>query len=231
MSIYGTVQALDQDKWVELFVLDATNRDAGMFYFHSGQNELKQNIVWQGNEYIALPVEASGFAYDSGQFPRPKLKLANIQGLFSTLVRTHNDLVGMKVVRKRTAVRYLDAINFDGGNPDANPNEYLEDEIFYVTQKTAENKLYIEFELGSALDLSGVYLPNRMVLANHCPFRYRGEECAYAGTNYYDIYGNTVATISLDRCSKTLDACKLRFGENGELSFGGFPGSAIVSLT
>lgn len=230
MSIYGTVQALDQDKWVELFVLDATIRDAGLFYFHSGQNELKQNIVWQGNEYIALPVEASGFSYDSGQFPRPKLKLANIQGLFSTLVRAYNDLIGMKVIRKKTAVRYLDAVNFSGGNPSANPNEHLQDEVYYVTQKTAENKIYIEFELGSSLDLSGVYLPNRMVLANHCPFRYRGEECGYTGTNYYDIDGNPVATLAQDRCPKTLDGCKRRFGEYGDLSFGGYPGSSIVAI-
>ena len=231
MSIYGTVQALDQDKWVELFVLDATTSGAGLFYFHGGVNELKGNIVWQGNEYSALPVEASGFSYDSGAFPRPKLKLANIQGVFSTLVRSHNDLIGMKVIRKRTAVRYLDAINFDGGNVNANPNEYLEDEIFYITQKTSENKLYIEFELGSSLDLSGVYLPQRTVNANHCPFRYRLEECSYAGTNYFDINGVPVATIALDICGKRLDDCKLRFGENGELSFGGYPGSSIVALS
>ena len=231
MSIYGTVQSLDQGRWVEMFVLDATGAGAGLFYFHSGENELKQNIIWQGNEYVALPVEATGFTYDSGQFPRPKIKLANVQGIFSTLIRSYNDLIGMKITRKRTAVMYLDAVNFDGGNPTANPNEYFEDEIYYITQKTSENKLYIEFEMGSSLDLSGVYLPNRMVVANHCPFKYRGEECSYAGTKYYDVYGNVVATITLDRCPKTLDGCKLRFGENGELSFGGYPGSSIVSIS
>ena len=231
MSIYGTLQSLDQGRWVDLFVLDATTSGAGLFYFHSGENELKQNIVWQGNEYVALPIEVSGFAYSSTEFPRPKIKLANIQGIFSVIVRNYNDLVGMKLTRKRTAVMYLDAVNFSGGNPTANPNEYLEDEVFYITQKTSENKLYIEFELGSALDLSGVYLPNRMVAANHCPFKYRGEECSYTGTNYYDIYGNIVSTLALDHCPKTLVGCKQRFGNNGELPFGGFPGSSIVSIS
>lgn len=231
MGILGTVQALDQDRWVELFVLDATKSGAGMFYFHSGVNELNGNIIWQGNEYAALPAEASGFAYDSGAFPRPKIKLANVQGVFSSLIRNYNDLIGMKVVRKRTAVRYLDAINFDGGNPNANPNEQLDDEIYFITQKTAENKLYIEFELGSSLDLSGVYLPRRMVIANHCPFRYRGEECSYAGTAYFDINGNPVTTLVQDVCGKRLSDCKLRFGANGELSFGGYPGSAVVAVS
>lgn len=231
MGIFGTVQALDQYRWVELFVLDATKSGAGMFYFHSGVNELNGNIIWQGNEYVALPVEASGFAYDSGAFPRPKIKLANVQGIFSALIRNYNDLVGMTVIRKRTAVRYLDAINFDGGNPNANPSEQFDDEIYFITQKTAENKLYIEFELGSSLDLSGVYLPRRMVNANHCPFRYRGEECSYTGTAYFDIYGSPVSALTQDVCGKRLSDCKLRFGANGELSFGGFPGSAVVAIS
>lgn len=214
-----------------MFCLDATKVGAGLFYFHSGENEMKSDIVWQGQEYVALPIEASGFSYDSGAFPRPKIKLANIQGIFSVLVRSYNDLIGMKITRKRTSVRFLDAVNFEGGNPDANPGEYLEDEIYFITQKTSENKLYIEFELGGALDLSGVYLPRRMVVANHCQFRYRGEECAYTGNSYFNVYGIAVGDSTKDVCGKRLSDCKLRFGTNGELSFGGFPGSAVVSVS
>jgi len=228
MSIYGSLQSLDQGRWVDLFVLDASSKGAGFFYFHAGENEFKSNVVWQGQEYSAIPVEASGFSYDSGAFPRPKIKLANIQGIFSTLIRSYNDLIGMKVTRKRTSVRYLDAVNFIDGNPNANPSEYLEDEIFYITQKTSENKLYIEFELGSALDLKGVYLPSRIIVPNHCPFWYRKEECSYAGTNYFNINGIPVTTLAEDVCGKRLSDCKLRFGEYGELSFGGFPGSSLA---
>lgn len=230
MSILGSLQAFDQDKWVELFVLDATNLNAGYFYFHAGVNEFNTDIVWQGQTYIALPLEASGFAYSSTEYPRPKIKLANIQGAFSVIVRNYSDLVGMKVIRKRTKVIFLDAVNFTDGNPDANPNEYLEDEVYYVTQKTAENKLYIEFELGTALDLQGVYLPKRSVIATVCPFKYRGEECAYAGTNYWNLAGVPVVTLAEDKCAKTVAACKLRFGEYGELSFGGFPGASLVDV-
>lgn len=230
MSILGNLQAFDGDKWVELFVLDATNLNAGYFYFHAGTNEYNTNIIWQGQEYVALPLEAEGFACSSSEFPRPKIKLANIQGIFSTLVRSYNDLIGMKVIRRRTMVRYLDAVNFTDGNPTANPLEALEDEIYYVTQKTAENKLYIEFELGSSLDLQGVYLPRRRVIANVCPFAYRGEECGYAGTKYWNVNGVTVTTLAEDRCGKTVSACKLRFGSNGDLSFGGFPGAALVDV-
>lgn len=230
MSILGSLQAFDQDRWIELFILDATSINAGYFYFHAGTNEFNTNIIWQGQEYVALPLEASGFAFSSSEYPRPKLKLANIQGMFSVIVRNYNDLIGMKVIRKRTKVMFLDAVNFTDGNANANPVEELENEVYYVTQKTAENKLYIEFELGTALDLQGVYLPKRSVIANVCPFKYRGEECAYAGTNYFNKAGVAVATEAEDVCAKTVSACKLRFGEYGELSFGGFPGAALVDI-
>ena len=230
MAIYGTVQSLDQDKWVELYELDANNVGAGFFYFTSGENSLGGNIIWQGTEYLALPIEATGFSSDSGAFPRPRLKLANVQGLFSLIIRNYNDLIGMKITRKRTAVRYLDAVNFQGGNPYANPAEHLQDDIFFVTQKLTENKIFIEYELGSALDLHGVFLPRRCVNADYCTFKYRGEECSYTGTSYWDANGNFVPLYYLDKCGKTLADCKLRFGWNGELPFGAYPGCSVTSL-
>ncbi|MCM7842235.1 phage minor tail protein L, partial [Enterobacter roggenkampii] len=59
--------------------------------------------------------------------------------------------------------------------------------------------------------------------------KYRtGDGCDYAGTNYFDKNNNPVSDPSLDECSGTLTACKLRFGENNELSFGGFPGTSLI---
>ncbi|MDE9448221.1 phage minor tail protein L, partial [Xenorhabdus bovienii] len=33
---------------------------------------------------------------------------------------------------------------------------------------------------------------------------------------------------SKDRCPGTVIACKLRYGEDNELSFGGFPASSLI---
>lgn len=230
MAILGELQAFDQGRWVELFILDATNLSAGLFYFHAGTNEMSGNIVWQGQEYYSLPITATGFEYDGGKFPRPKLQLANVQGLFSALVKQYSDLIGCKVIRKRTAVKYLDAVNFTNGNPTANPLECLPDEVFYIVQKTAENKMVLEFELGSSLDLQGVLLPRRQVIATVCPFKYRGEECSYAGGPVANANDEFVSTFELDRCSKRVSGCKLRWGDNGELPFGGFPGAALLDF-
>lgn len=230
MSIYGDFQKFAQDLRIELFVLDTGSYGAGVFRFHAGTNEFNGDIIWQGQTYTSIPLEATGFEFDGTRFPRPKLSVANANGVLSALVRQYDDLVGSKVTRKRTTARYLDAANFISGNPTANPAEHLPDEIYYIVQKTGENRVQIDFELGSALDLSGVMLPKRQVLANICPFKYRSQECSYAGGAVAKADDSPTTVLAEDACSKTINGCKLRFGSNGELPFGGFPGSALVDF-
>lgn len=231
MNLYGDLQAFAQDATIELFEIDTGGLGAGLFRFHAGVNQFHGNIVWQGNAYAALPMQAVGFEYDGSKFPRPKMSVANANGVLSNLVRQYDDLIGSRVIRKRTSARYLDAVNFTAGNPNANASEYLPDEIYFIVQKTAENRNHVEFELGSALDLAGVMLPKRQVLANICPFKYKGQECGYAGPPVARADGTATENEWEDVCSKQIDSgCKKRFGENGILRFGGFPGSALVDF-
>jgi len=48
-----------------------------------------------------------------------------------------------------------------------------------VERKSAENKLFMEFELASALALENIKLPGRIIAARMCPWTYRGEGCCY----------------------------------------------------
>jgi len=118
---------------------------------------LGADIVWQGNTYTRLPIEANGFTKSGrGTQPRPTLKASNVAGTLGALVRDNEDLVGSKFTRRRTFVKYLDAANFSGGNASADPNVYFADEIWYVDRKASENGIFIEFELASAMDLTNV---------------------------------------------------------------------------
>ncbi|MDL2285077.1 phage minor tail protein L, partial [Oxalobacter sp. OttesenSCG-928-P03] len=148
MNIKAEIQSLSPAALVELFELDLTMFNSGVMYFHAGSNEVTGGIVWQGKTYQALPVEAEGFEITTqGTLPRPKLKVANIQGLFSSAIDAFDDLVGCKVTRRRTFARYLDAVNFpDGKNMEADPNQFLPDEVWYIEQKTSENRYIIEWE-------------------------------------------------------------------------------------
>jgi lambda family phage minor tail protein L len=210
---------------VELYILDTTKYAGGsLLRFHAGLNEVYQPIVWQGNTYLPLPIEAEGFDVSAkGVLPRPKIRVANVDGLFSAEVRTNNDLVGCTVTRKRTHAKYLDAINFAGGNPHADENQHYSDSLWIVEQKTSENKYIIEWELASAFDVQGVKLPFRQVVQNSCTWEYKGSECGYAGTNYFDK-NDVVCSIGDDYCSKRLKACRARHGAS-TLPYGAFPGA------
>lgn len=227
MSMLGQLQNYSLDAWVELFVLEIPGQSSPV-YFCSDVNELGQSVIWQGNTYQEYPIEASGMGVNGQDEVRPTLTISNVSGLISGLVTQFSDLVGSKVTRKRTKVIYLDAANFSDGNPTADPNSYLPDEIYFVNQKVQENKLQAEFELASALDLDGFQLPRRQVIANICPWVYRGGECGYTGTDYFDYQDNPVTTFDEDVCGKRPSSCRCRFnagGGNNPLPFGGFPGA------
>lgn len=225
MTIQSEIQSLAPTALIELFVLDTTMLEGGtIIRFHSGISQQKSPITWQGHQYLPLPVEAEGFDLDGqGNLPRPKIRVANIQGLFSALVSENEDLIGCKLTRKRTFVRYLDAVNFPNGNKEANPDQHLTDELWFFDRKTSEDKFMIEWELASAFDLQGVKIPLRQVIQNYCPWKYRDANCGWDG-DFYDKDNNPTGDGTKDYCSKTLDACRARFGENNPLPFGGFPG-------
>jgi len=137
-----------------------------------------------------------------------------------------------KVTIHDTFVHYLDARNFPGGNPKAEPQQEFK-RVFYVDSKSAENNEGIEFTLSDPMALQGLKLPTRQI-TSLCTWCMRGQYktgdgCTYAGQNgWFDKKGNPTGDPSLDECSGLLTDCKKRFGENNELDFGGFPGSSLI---
>ena len=123
-----------------------------------------------------------------------------------------------------SAVGTVQYVKINEANPEANPNQYLPDEIWYIDRKVLENRYVIQFELASAMDLNGVRLPYREVIQNACVWKYRSAECGYTGTSYFDS-NDKPTTEDKDFCSKRLNGCRLRFGTGQTLPYGGFPGA------
>ena len=120
---------------------------------------------------------------------------------------TGNDLGGAQVKRIRTLKKYLD------GEAAADPYAHFPEEIWFVDRKASENRDAVSFELASKFDLAGVMLPKRQMIANVCQWKYRGAECGYTGTRYFDTNDNSVSSASNDVCGKRLSSCELRFGQ------------------
>lgn len=227
MSIQSDIQKLEPGAIVELFEVHV---GAEVFRFHSGVNELGNNVVWQGETYQRFPIDATGFeARGQGTLPRPKVSVANVTGLLGALVRENNDLVGCRFVRRRTFVQYLDAVNFPGGvNPSADPSAELPTDVYQIDRKSTENAVVVEFELAAAMDVHGVKVPRRQCVQNVCTWGYRSAECGFSGGAVADINDQPTTDISADQCGKRLGSCKLRFGAFAELPYGGFPAAGLI---
>ncbi|EHU3242100.1 phage minor tail protein L [Acinetobacter baumannii] len=218
------IQSLSPTAEVELFVIDTTKFGGDVIRFCSGVNAFHQPIYWQGERYDPLPIEASDFDVSSqGTLPTPKLILANVSGLFSSLAAELDNLIGCKVIRKRTFGRFLDEVNFPNGNPEADPTQHLPDQIWFIDRKVNESRVSIEWELASAFDFQGVQLPFGQVTKNACRWQYRSPDCGWTG-GYFSKDDKPTDDPNLDACGKRVSSCTCRFGENAVLPYGAFPG-------
>jgi len=172
--VFSEVQKINPSAIIELFTLqlDSSLHGANTIYrFHAGSNlNANGQIVWAGNSYQRFPIEATGFAYQRGQIPRPKLVVSNALGTISAILLTvnqttvGNDLTGATVTRIRTMARFLDAINFPSnsnplGTPD--PTAEFKRQIYKIDRKATENREVVEFELAGSIDMAGVRAPKR----------------------------------------------------------------------
>ncbi|WP_297200410.1 phage minor tail protein L [uncultured Pluralibacter sp.] len=249
MSLNSDYQKLEPGNEIRLYEVDGTAfgvDDVLRFHSHNiahtpeeisaaGGDEAKlpaKSIWWQGMEYSAWPCQVEGIeASTSGSGAQPKLSVANLDSSITALCLAYDDLLQAKVSIHDTLAQYLDAENFPAGNPTADPTqEKLK--VFYIDSKDIETDEAVEFTLSSPMDLQGLMIPTRQ-LHSLCTWcirnKYRsGDGCDYAGSRYFDKNNLPVDDPSQDVCNGTLRACKLRFGENNELPFGGFPGTSLI---
>lgn len=169
--------------------------------FHNNIKVFNSKIIWNGKEYWPVPIQALGFESSSkGTLPTPTLSIASQSGEGVTLlsllkyqILKYGDIIGCKVTRRRTFAKYLDWENFtfhssptlspraqelpDGYEPD--PNAELPQDVYFIERKTGENKNTIQYQLSSILDLEGIKIPNRTIIADKCNWQYRGPGCWY----------------------------------------------------
>jgi lambda family phage minor tail protein L len=231
MTVYADMQKLEAGAEIVLYVLDATEIGGGTERFHGYQQI--GDLVWQGNTYSPYAITATGFGRTADKPPSPRVAVGNVDGSISALCMLYQDLVGARLIVKRTFAKYLDAVNYPGGiNPTANPDDHFPDELWFVERKASENNREVVFELSSGMDISGVGLPGRQIIANFCPWivigGYRGPYCGYDGPAVAKADDTPTADLLLDRCGGRLTSCKLRFGENGKLPIGAMPAAGLV---
>lgn len=117
-------------------------------------------------------------------------------------------------------------------NPTADPNEHFLDEIWFIERKVSETKEVVEFELTTAIDLNGEQLPGRQIISGVCGWLirggYRGPFCGYTGPAVADANDVPTTDPARDQCGGRVGSCKLRFGADKPLPYGGFPASGLL---
>ena len=173
-------QSLTPGRIVELFDFDlSTIRGESSVYRWCSAFKESGDIVWRGETYTPLPIEATGFEQSGkGQLPTPSVRIANAKLVPTAIIAELGDPLGAVLTRWRVHEKYLD------GNPYASTSEHYPKQVFVVERKKIETDAFVEFELSSVLDKEGVQLPRRVVLRNACLQRYRVFDSACGTFDY-----------------------------------------------
>jgi lambda family phage minor tail protein L len=208
----GIQQNLTEEA-VKIGFSPAKNLNDGILRFHNNIKIFNSYVVWQGNTYYPAPIQAEGFESTSrGVLPRPNLTIASQSetgsdqlALLKHEIRKIGDIISAKVTRRRTFAKYLDVINFptdpiaaspilpDGYEPD--PYAELPKDIYFIERKTTENKNVLTYELSSILDLEGIKIPKRVIVADKCVWQYRGIGCWYQDASTDTVDGEEMVPL------------------------------------
>lgn len=213
-----------QGAMLDLFEADLTPLGGSLLRFYGGVNGSGQPVTWKGQKYTPYPIKMEGFEMrQAGTYARPTLTVSNLDGSITGINRDFDDAVGMRVVRRQVPVKYLDAVNFTGGNPLADPTQEAVS-WFLVEEMTEENDETVTYSLASPVDCDQAVVPGRTILADVCQWVYKGAECGYTGGPVADERDKPTSDAKLDRCSHRYDGCRLRFPRPAVLPISCFPG-------
>lgn len=215
--------------FIDLFEVDLQPFGGDVLRFHSGTNGYFGDVIWRGLAYPAYPIAVEGFELkNEGTYARPTMAVANISGLIYGINHDFNDLYGVVVTRRQVPVKYLDAVNFPNGNPDANPT--MEAVSRYVVEGLTEETFeQVTYELATPVDCDNAIIPARTILADVCQWQYRGTGCNYDGPPVADERDNPTTDPAKDKCSHRRSGCRFRYPRPEPMPISSFPGSQKVS--
>lgn len=242
VNILEVIQKLEAGNQVKLIEVDCTEFNGDILRFHNyevpyTEAELldlqaqgvdtipPKPIYWKGERYECWPYKMDGVEMDGlGSSTNPTLQVANIDGAISSLCLELNNLYLAKVTETTTFEQYLD------GGSDADP-EMAFIQMWYISNKSGERLEYVSFELSSPADLTGQQIPRR-IIHSMCHWAlnggYRGPDCGYTGSVFFTDKGVPTTDPSKDQCGGCVIDCKLRFGAENQIPFGGFIASSLI---
>tara|TARA_A100001388_G_scaffold84277_1_gene60793 strand:+ start:43 stop:1221 length:1179 start_codon:yes stop_codon:yes gene_type:complete len=175
--------------YLEFFELEVGEGSNNVLFFHDGKNENAEDITYDGNTYIALPLLLTGIEItSSGAANRPTITIANVESMLKTgskfktqmedgtwdatvddeLIAAADfkldDLIGSRLTRRRTLEKYLSS----------SPTVEFPTDVYIIDRIQQKTNLFVTFELAAPFDLAGVRVPARTVVGKYCGWEYQG---------------------------------------------------------
>lgn len=153
-----------------------------------------EDITFQTRTYAAFPFLIE-FADETskGEIVFATLKISNVSRLVQAYIEDLNGAIGSTVKVRIVNAAYLS-------------ENYADLEMSFQVLQPVATAEWVTFKLGYPNPILTRY-PFYRYIASHCNWRFKGNECAYSGTEA--------------ECKRTLDDCRAR---NNSARFGGYPG-------
>ena len=152
-----------------------------------------EDVVYNSVTYSRFPISHEFIGENNqGQIDQVKVRLSNVSRLIQLYLEQF-DFRGKKVTIRMVWFNQL-------SDPDA-----FMDDVFYIDNYSADQN-NVEFTLTGKFDVLGVDLPARRYSRNYCSWKFKSQECGYAGSE--------------TSCNKTKQRCKQL---NNYQRFGAFP--------
>lgn len=201
------LQGLEQESaFVTLFELEYNDAGAFKYFVRSGEADgstlhfRDYDSPGTIREYEILPITVEDLQHSStGPSTRPILRIANVLNTFETAVGVNLDnLLGKKLIRRRTLKKYLD----DGSGSSSNPPVEFPRQVYIIDRIETRNALEVAFELTTPFEVEGLTLPYRQVGHNACSWIYQGASptksianqiggCTWHARGLYNLKGVT----------------------------------------
>jgi len=185
MRVFSEAAVLEKNRLASdspfLIFLEIENKEIGVIRLVRNT----ENIMWQGNEWQAFPLDIETSSEDGKTIPALNVKVSNCGGIIQTYLQQYNGLVD-SMVRLMVAL----ASNLENPNP--------EFELDFLIKSASYDESWVTFCLSASAELMNRFPPHRYI-NNFCPFRCGDLRCGYIGAGV---------------CVNTLETCLIpsRFG-------------------
>ena len=162
--------------YVELFKLQTPD---GWLYFTTYETAVymrDKESPFTNRQYLSLPIDFTGWEQKSeGTYARPQVTFANVITTFSDALNQfeYDDLVGLKIIRRKTLAIHLDNAAGNAHGAPAAPTEYPT-QSYIIDRVGSTNASTVTLELASPFDVAGVMIPARNILPHTCCWAYQG---------------------------------------------------------